>query len=197
MSILNTDLSELYDQWGERVAFNEGYKKQKLMEATQAGRDAFHLGIDRSQGREFYFDAKDQRFSEAREFLSGEINAVGNSDISDVEPEVVAIEPVGDITDGEETLGMESVVANETEYQRATVEDWSVYGNDPEFMEDPDEYMRGVQRSEDRVAGSLDPFADYAGEYGIDLDTQEGVDVAWLLSDPVTHGLAEDYGIQI
>lgn len=78
-SILNTDLGDLFDQWGQRVAFNEGYQKQKIDEANQAGREAYHLGIDRIQGREIYFETKDQKF------------------------------------DGEETLGMESVVANETE----------------------------------------------------------------------------------
>lgn len=44
-SILNTDLGDLYNQWGERVAFNEGYQRQKIAEARKAGSDAFSLGI--------------------------------------------------------------------------------------------------------------------------------------------------------
>lgn len=117
-SILNTDISELYNTWGERVAFNEGFQAQKIAEAKAAGREAFHLGVDSAQGKDIYFAAKDQRFAEAREFLSSEPQQINDSrtdDISDVEPEPVDIDPVGDVTDGEETLGMESVVANETE----------------------------------------------------------------------------------
>lgn len=120
-SILNTDISELYNVWGERVAFNEGFQAQKIAEAKSAGRDAFHLGIDRVQGCDMYLATKDQRFSEAREFLSGENATEEISDsrtdetIFDVEPEPVDVDPVGEVTDGEETLGMESVVANETE----------------------------------------------------------------------------------
>lgn len=104
-SILNTDLGELYDQWNQRVAFNEGYQAQKITEARDAGRDAFHLGVDRAQARDNYFESRDQRVSEAQEFLQP----------SDVSLEVVDIEPIDEITDGEETLGMESVVANETD----------------------------------------------------------------------------------
>lgn len=115
-SILQTDVLELYNSWGERVAFNEGFQAQKIADAKQAGRDAFSLGIDRSQGRDLYFEAKDERFSEAKEFLAGESAAqISDSEISDVEPESIEPDQIGDVTDGEETLGMESVVANETE----------------------------------------------------------------------------------
>ena len=107
VSILEIDVLTLFNQWEERVAFNEGYRKQKIVEAGQAGRDAFHVGIDRAQGQQNYFEAKDQRFSEAQEFLS--------SDASAIESDAVEIETIEEITDGEETLGMESVVANETE----------------------------------------------------------------------------------
>lgn len=116
-SILQTDVLELYNSWGERVAFNEGFQAQKIVDAKQAGRDAFSLGIDRSQGQGLYFEAKDQRFSEAKEFLAGEPAAqISDASISDVEPESIEPDQIGDITDGEETLGMESVVANETEW---------------------------------------------------------------------------------
>lgn len=111
-SILNTDVKDLYTQWGERVAFNEGFQAQKIAEAKVSGREAFHLGIDRVQGRDMYFEAKDQRFSEVREFLS---DGTATEEIADVEPELVDVDPIGEVTDGEETLGMESVVANETD----------------------------------------------------------------------------------
>lgn len=149
-SILNTDLGDLYTQWGERVAFNEGFQAQKIVEAKAAGRDAFHLGIDRAQGRDMYLAAKDQRFSEAREFLNPEPQQIDDSrtdDISDVELEPVEVDPIGEVTDGEETLGMESVVANETEDVRATDEDYWTYGNDPEFVQDPDGYMQSISDS--------------------------------------------------
>lgn len=112
-SILKTDVFELYNSWGERIAFNEGFQAQKIADAKQAGRDAFSLGIDRVQGRELYFDAKDQRFSEAKEFLAGEPAA---QIADDVETESIELDQIGDVTDGEETLGMESCVANETEW---------------------------------------------------------------------------------
>lgn len=115
-SILNTDIGDLYNQWGERVAFNEGYQAQKINEAKQAGRESFHLGLDSSQGKDIYFEKKDQRFAEAKEFLSGESVAQNNeSDFIEGESEIIETDFVGDVTDGEETLGMESVVANETE----------------------------------------------------------------------------------
>lgn len=123
-SILNTDLGDLYSQWGERVAFNEGFQAQKIAEAKNAGRDAFHLGVDRVQGRDMYFDAKEQRFSEAREFLAGEPAAqISDENISDVEPESIELDQIGDVTDGEETLGMESVVADETDWHSEAMED--------------------------------------------------------------------------
>lgn len=111
-SVLNTNLFDLYDQWGQRVAFNEGYRQQQVVEAKQAGRDAFHLGIDRTSARSAYFENRDQRFDEARQFIESE-----NVQIESAEVEPVDIEPISEVTDGEETLGMESVVANETEDQ--------------------------------------------------------------------------------
>lgn len=146
-SILQTDVLELYNSWGERVAFNEGFQAQKIADAKQAGRDAFSLGIDRSQGQGLYFDAKDQRFSEAKEFLAGEsVAQISDSEISDVEPESIEPDQIGEVTDGEETLGMESVVANETEAlsDDQLLEAWSIYGNDPEFAEDPAGYLKGT-----------------------------------------------------
>lgn len=101
MSNLIKGFSDTYAQWGERVAFNEGYQAQKLGEAKQAGRDAFSLGVDRKVARDAYFDSKDERFSEAAEFIQSDF---------------VDIEPIGEVLDGEETLGMESIVANESEY---------------------------------------------------------------------------------
>lgn len=106
-SILQTDLLELVNQWEERVAFNEGYRKQKISDASGAGRDAFSSGLSRSQGQEAYFQSRQQMHSEAAEFLAGDSAAEGVEDVD--------IEPIGDITDGEETLGMESIVADETE----------------------------------------------------------------------------------
>lgn len=108
-SVLNTDLFDLYDQWNQRVAFNDGYRAQSIADANQAGRDAFHLGLDRVQGRSFYNDVQDQRHQEAREFFAAE-PAAQIEDASSVEPD-----EIGEVTDGEETLGAESCVANETE----------------------------------------------------------------------------------
>lgn len=113
-SILNTDLGDLYDQWNQRVAFNEGYRAQAIAESKQAGRDAFSLGLDRVQGRNIYNETKDQRFQEAREFFAPE-PAAQVEDASDLSPEVVEPDDIGEVTDGEETLGMETCVANETE----------------------------------------------------------------------------------
>ena len=110
-SILNTDISDLVTQWGDRVNFNEGYAQQRVAEARQAGRDAYSLGLDKSVARDSYFESRDQRFVEAKEFLAGDSAAqVADSEISDVEPD-----SIGEVMDGEDTLGMESVVANETE----------------------------------------------------------------------------------
>lgn len=105
-SILQTDLLDLVNQWEERVAFNEGYRKQKISVASGAGRDAFSSGLSRSQGQDAYFQSRQQMNSEASEFLAGDSAAEGVEDVD--------IEPIGDITDGEETLGMESCVSDES-----------------------------------------------------------------------------------
>lgn len=114
-SILQTDLLDLVNQWEERVAFNEGYRKQKISEATGAGRDAFRLGLDRAQGQDNYFQSRQQMNSEAAEFLAGDSAAEGVEDVD--------IEPVGEIIDGEETLGMESVVADEGDWYSEAMQD--------------------------------------------------------------------------
>lgn len=113
-SVLNTDLFDLYDQWNQRVAFNEGYRAQAIAEANQAGRDAFHLGLERVQGRQLYNEVKNQRHQEAREFFAAE-PAAQIEDASSIEPEAIKPDEIGAVTDGEETLGTESCVANETE----------------------------------------------------------------------------------
>src|SRR3989338_5670328 len=95
-SMLNTDLLKLYPQWGERIAFNEGYQAQKLSIARSAGSDAFKLGLDRNYARSAFF--------ESREFIQNE----------NVQIESVEVDSVGDVTDGEETLGMESCVSGES-----------------------------------------------------------------------------------
>lgn len=105
-SILQTDLLDLVNQWEERVAFNEGYRKQKISAASGAGRDAFSSGLSRSQGQDAYFQSRQQMNSEASEFLAGDSAADG--------VEGVDIEPIDEITDGEESLGMESCVSGET-----------------------------------------------------------------------------------
>lgn len=109
-SILNTDLGELYDHWGQRVAFNEGYERQKITEARQAGAAAFHNGVDRKEARELYFDARDQRVAEAKEFLHSEPIAIEDAGV-----QYDDIQTITEVTDGEVTLGMESCVAAETE----------------------------------------------------------------------------------
>lgn len=101
---------------GQRVAFNEGYQKQKILEANEAGREAFSLGLDRSEARSVYLDKRAQLASEAKDFLLDESAAQNNeADFIEGESETIETDPVGAVTDGEETLGMESVVANETE----------------------------------------------------------------------------------
>lgn len=104
-SILNTDLGDLYSQWGERVAFNEGYQKQKISSAREAGANAFNDGLDSSVARDNYFASQKQKSADAQEFLNSE----------NVSSENVEVEDVGEVMDGEETLGMESVVSGETE----------------------------------------------------------------------------------
>src|SRR5674476_475521 len=69
-SILNTDLGELYNQWGERVAYNQGFQKQKIDSARAAGRDAFDLGVDRVAGRDAYFSARSELEGNAVLFAS-------------------------------------------------------------------------------------------------------------------------------
>lgn len=105
-SILQTDLLDLVNQWEERVAFNEGFRKQKISAASGAGRDAFSSGLSRSQGQDAYFQSRQQMNSEAAEFLAGDSAAEGVEDVD--------IEPIGEITDGEEMLGMESAVSGES-----------------------------------------------------------------------------------
>lgn len=159
-SILKTDVFELYNSWGERVAFNEGFQAQKIAEAKQGGRDAFSLGIDRSQGQGLYFEAKDQRFSEAKEFLAGEPAAqISDESISDVEPESIEPDQIGDVTDGEETLGMESVVANESEWFEG------------EGMSESDRYNMDFEEAEymdmwrDMALSGQGEFTDYERDY--------------------------------
>lgn len=165
-SILQTDVLELYNTWGERVAFNEGFQAQKIAEAKQGGRDAFSLGIDRSQGQGLYFEAKDQRFSEAKEFLAGEpVAQISDESISDVESESIEPDQIGDVTDGEETLGMESVVANETEDRQITDEDMWTYGNDPEFVDDPHAYMQSIWDAQEEVVNNH--YAEHASDIPI------------------------------
>lgn len=127
-SILQTDLLDLVNQWEERVAFNEGFRKQKISAASGAGRDAFSSGLSRSQGQDAYFQSRQQMNSEAAEFLAGDSAAEGvdveqfSRDYDDaVEMEIdrymgPAVDLENDsVLDGEETLGMESCVSGETE----------------------------------------------------------------------------------
>lgn len=164
-SILQTDVFELYNSWGERVAFNEGFQAQKIADAKQAGRDAFSLGIDRSQGQGLYFEAKDQRFSEAKDFLAGE-SVAQISDDSDAESESIEPDQIGDVTDGEETLGMESCVANETEYLHATGND--NYHGFQHVSVDCDEIYRSQCLSVANETDDYDPMLDAAGVYDLD-----------------------------
>lgn len=108
-SILNTDISDLVSQWGERVAFNEGYQKQKIAEATQAGRDAFSLGLDRGQARDLYFEMQAHEREDVQAFLSSDSAAEDSMELFQEEDESM------------ETLGMESVVCNES----LDVDDWA------------------------------------------------------------------------
>ena len=119
-SILNTGISELVNHWGERVAFNEGYQKQKIAEATQAGRDAFQLGLDRGQGRDLYFEMQANKREDVQAFLSSDSAAGGvDVDYSSVVDQFGNEDEINDAAFQEEveaieTLGMESVVADES-----------------------------------------------------------------------------------
>lgn len=125
-SILQTDLLDLVNQWEERVAFNEGFRKQKISAASGAGRDAFSSGLSRSQGQDVYFQSQQQLKTEATEFLAGDSAADGlladqyewaaargfeGGDEFELEAWYNSNDSV---LDGEETLGMESVVASES-----------------------------------------------------------------------------------
>lgn len=101
-SILNTDISDLVSQWGERVAFNEGYQKQKIAEATQAGRDAFSSGLDLDQGRDLYFEMQAHERDDVQAFLSSDSAAEDSAELFQEDFESM------------ETFGMESVVCNDT-----------------------------------------------------------------------------------
>lgn len=57
-SILRSDVFDLFNSWGERVAFNQGFQAQKIASAEQGGRDAFDLGLSRSQGQSNYLSAR-------------------------------------------------------------------------------------------------------------------------------------------
>ncbi len=96
MSNLISGFGNIYAQWGERVAFNEGYQAQKISQANSAGRNAFSDGLDRDEARSSYLESKDaQAFTES---------------------ENVDIEAVGEVMDGEDTLGMESCVAGYSDF---------------------------------------------------------------------------------
>lgn len=82
MSIFNTDLGELYNQWGERVAYNEGYTKQQVDSARIAGKDAFDLGVGRSAGMDAYFSARSTLENEAQNFQFAD-SALGDEEIED------------------------------------------------------------------------------------------------------------------
>lgn len=121
-SFLNTDLGDLYSQWGERVAFNEGYQRQKIAEARTAGQDAFSLGLDRVSGRDAYIEAKNSRFSEAAEFEKnvddlgvvedmGEVEDLGAVDDLG-ETDAVALRESFDPNDYAAVFGCEAYAAN-------------------------------------------------------------------------------------
>jgi hypothetical protein len=160
-SVLNRDIFELYDQWGQRVAFNEGYARKQIADARQAGSEAFTSGVDRKTARAAYFEKRANLQSEANDFINDQPASV---DETAAEP----VDDLGSVTDGEETLGMESVVAGETEsaslssYENpddeytpaqyleimaaAQRENWeeTLDGNDPEFMSYPVGYMDSI-----------------------------------------------------
>lgn len=109
-SILNTDLGDLYDQWGQRVAFNEGYRKGQLNEARSAGAEAASFGVDRETARDRYFQQMQARREDAAEFLASE-----SASVDDAADDVTAdLDDIGEVMNGEETLGMESCVSDET-----------------------------------------------------------------------------------
>lgn len=85
-SIFNTDLGELYNQWGERVAYNKGYEQQKINSAKEAGRDAFDLGVDKGLGRDAYFEARDSLTAAAAGFdvSDSAVSADAEADVDSV-----------------------------------------------------------------------------------------------------------------
>lgn len=144
-SILQTDVLELYNTWGERVAFNEGYKAQSIAVAKQAGRDAFDLGLDKDQGKDLYFASRAQLAAEAQHFLDGDSASDFDAFLSTTpNGKKIVVEPdqIGDITEGEETLGMESCVAGETEdlYRE---DEWIF--DESELMDGPNSYSSYCQ----------------------------------------------------
>jgi len=53
-----TNLTSLYTQWGDRVAFNEGYARQRIKEARSAGAEAFSAGLNRNSARTDFLAGK-------------------------------------------------------------------------------------------------------------------------------------------
>jgi len=87
-SIFTTDLGELYNQWGERVAYNEGFQKRKIDSARSAGADAFDFGVDKGLGLDAYFSVRSALVDDAASFQVSDsaVSLDANSDI-----EIVAV----------------------------------------------------------------------------------------------------------
>lgn len=121
----------------------------------------FISGLSRSQGQDAYFQSRQQMNSEAAEFLAGDSAAEGVEDVD--------IEPIGEITDGEETLGMESCVSGETEDVRHySEEELDAIGFDDENLEIAhlDEYHDYLRSTRD-LGSSFDGYHEWhMGSYG-------------------------------
>lgn len=78
------------DEWQQRVAFNEGYRKQQIASARVAGADAYSLGLDRVQGRDMFFEAEFNHCEDANDFFNGHTsNGITHDAISDVAPDIM------------------------------------------------------------------------------------------------------------
>lgn len=131
----------IFSEWGQRVAFNEGYEKQKITEARVAGADAFALGQDRYEARSLYFSQREILEAEAAQFLADaqtRDNLATSGSLTDVSLDVndESDEMSSDFFDSlsaSENLGLASSVAPDSLY--FDTDHWSDVSGLDEFEE--------------------------------------------------------------
>ena len=206
-SILNTDLGDLYSQWGERVAFNEAFDRQKIRVMNEFAYVAINNGIDRVTAREQFFDVGLERVdrpsdldiygsamafnpedpdgkwvdvdgaypldASGNDFYDTHGNSAYKKKGADVEPESIETDQIGEVLDGEDTLGMESVVANETEDVRHySEEELDAIGPvdddyDIPHLDEYHEYLHSTRDVGADFAGFHEWHMDSFGDFGI------------------------------